>query len=258
MMNKLRYIYRLEDQAKDQEMNSDPDKYISMFITNTAKTSCPWFKALEGIGNIKKSFVELKRKFFNNEIDERQAEREIDLSTRHITARYCPGIANILDQSIVVHCPADLHISIDSNGKFYWNSASNDLIKITTHTQEQFVAENNVLFKDKIVIKFNLPLRVSTDNDIQWLFLQPQYHYDAPWEVVHGVMKGNHTSTELLNINTFVKINENEQTDLFIPAGTPLCYIWFSEPVKLVHNNGIQKTDFITKFVGEKRFFYKK
>jgi len=256
-MKKLKYYFvpHGSDPLSIQELNSDPEKYIGLFVTQNTRQKCPWFNGLSKLHKIKERFRLAKRKLFNNEITLEQCNKELEVSS---SARTCPGIVDLLDQSIIVHCPTDVHISINTNGEYYWNSPSNELINISSHPREQYIAEDNKLFKDKINIKFNLGLRLSTDNDIQWVYLQPQYHYDAPWEVVHGVMKGNHTSTELLNINTFVKINENEQTDLFIPAGTPLCYIWFSEPVKLVHNNGIQKTDFITKFVGEKRFFYKK
>jgi len=258
MMKKLRYVYRCKDNKDTEELNSDPKKYIGLFLQSRGRSGCPWYNSLStltrGVTNIKNYYSSIKYRYWNSGM----APGELTDGLRPVesTAKSCPAIQHILDTSIMVMCPVDVHISINKDGDFLWNAASTSLLNITSHPKRQYESDVDNVFRDCVNLKFELPLLLNSNYDT-YMFLQPQYHWRAPYNVLNGTVSRAETLCQQLNVNTFWHINPNKQMDYFIPAGTPLAYIWFNNKHKLEYDCSLQQRDFLLKFAGARKFFFK-
>lgn len=171
------------------------------------------------------------------------------------TAKTCPGIRRVIKNSVLVKAPCDIAIDIYSDGSWMWKAPNNMLIELgEDHGTGQFglpwTRPGSQLFKNKRVLKFKLPLIVRTDGE-PFIFLQPQFHTDFPFEIVNGVIAPPSPSTSL-NIVTFFKVPEDGDTlSVHIKEGDVLCYLWGAKPFKLKKDKkGVENTPFMTKFLG--------
>jgi len=153
-----------------------------------------------------------------------------DPSKTNRTAKTCPAINRFLSKSYLIKFPVDMIISIDENGRTMYTSVRPDLIEANTHDPEQFRAEGDEgLFDNRVNVKFQLPIRFST-HGVPYIYAQPLYHADQPFEVVPGIIEGDYTQSMDLNVNTFFRIPpKGEVYTHKFSAGEVLAYIHFYE-----------------------------
>lgn len=257
-MKTLDYTFNLRNEQDNRELNSTPDQYISLYLEQSARTTCPWHRALNTLADTTSSvrdyYSSVKRRFFAGEIDRSTLARGLEPVTA--TAKVCPAITGVLENSFLVRAPCEIHISINSNGEFLCNSASTRLLNIMSHPARQFLAEGSNLFKNYINLKFELPILLNSHR-VPYVFLQPSYHTDAEWIIPPGAISGAETATQQLNVNTFFEIPESGVRDIHIRAGAVLAYIWFPEPLKLRYSDRIQRIDIQQRYLGADKFFYR-
>jgi hypothetical protein len=155
------------------------------------------------------------------------------------TVKTCPGVRGIISNSIVVKAPCDISITINSEGEWLYRSADVRLVEITEdHHALQFGApfntKNSALFKNKRVIKFKLPITISTDGP-SYIHLQPQFHSDLPLSVVNGVIEEPYTTEGApLSIITLYTLPKRGSTlEIQISKGDALAYLWSPKPFKI-------------------------
>jgi hypothetical protein len=257
-MKKLLYTFNLRSEEDNREFNSTPDEYIGLYLEQSARTACPWHRALQTLADtrlsVREHYSNIKHKFFAGEIDRATLARGLEPVAA--TAKVCPAITGVLENSYLVKTPSEIHISIDSSGDFLANSASKRLLNIMAHPAKQYVAEGSELFKDSINLKFELPVLLNSSR-VPYVFLQPSYHTPMDWVIPPGAIWGRETLTQQLNVNTFFRIPESGVRDIHIRAGTVLAYIWFPEPLKLEYSNRIQRVDVQQRYLGADKFFYR-
>lgn len=228
---------------------------ISLYMEKASSSTCPWHNSLSpllfGIKSIRSWFEEKKELYFNNKIDYETLNDQINLNS-YATAKVCPGIKDLLNNSYLIKTPVDIHLSIHEDNSFYWNvpSKSSSGLNISSHSRDQFVSGD--LFKDKLNIKFELPVLLTTNN-IPYAFFQPTYHTNADWEVVPGVITGKHTRLQELNVNTLFPIPKSGTEHYMIKAGTVLGYIWLPEKTKMIEAKKQREHLPVYKFTGNGR-----
>ncbi len=257
-MRRLDYRFRTKNPQTTDELNARPDQYIGLFLESTSRKTCAWHTALTTLADtthsVRDYYRNVKERFFKREIDSNTLSRSLQPVAP--TARVCPAINHVLDNSWLVKTPTEIHISIDSSGEFLVNTASTQLINIMSHPARQYHAEGVELFRNRVNLKFELPILLNSHGD-SYIFLQPDYHTDAAWRIPAGVIWGRETVSQQLNVNTFWEIPESGQRDYVIKAGTPLCYIWFDQPHRLRWSDRIQTVDVQQRFLGVDKYFYR-
>lgn len=255
---KLGYRYRARVESVTRELESDPSAYIGLFLERGSPASCPWHSALSSFvgftGSIKSFYASLKDRYFRGEISGDELNR--NLGPVRATARSCPAINHVLSNSYIVKCPVETHISISPDGRYVWNSPSTKLMNVSSHPTDQYTSEGSTLFNNRINLKFELPVILNSHKQ-PYMFLQPSFHLDAEWETVNGAVTNRETLCQQLNVNTFFRIDPTRQRDIVIPVGTPLAYLWFAEMPVLEYDSSIQDGDFLVRYSGAKKFFFK-
>ena len=218
----------LEYYFNDDSLNSPEiaEEVVGEFITHAIpRTSCWWSKLKSTIDD-----------GFNSQLDYVRHEHKngnTNIVSTRATAKQCPAINSILMNSYLIKSPTDIIITIDKDCNFLYNS-SNDKIVITSHGHFQFHTAGKGLFNDKMNLKFELPINISTDN-IPWVFMQPMYHNNMWFDVAVGSIKGKYTKGQPLFVNVLVDIPKGKPFTYEIKAGEVLAYMWFPERVKLKH-----------------------
>lgn len=257
-MHKLDYSFRVKNPQDAEELHNNPEQYINLFLEPTSRKTCPWHSSLntlaDTVHSVRDYYRNIKERYFKGQIDSNSLSRSLQPVAP--TARVCPAINRVLDNSFLVKTPTEIHISIDSSGRFLVNMASTQLINIMSHPAKQYHAEGVELFRNRLNLKFELPILLNSHGN-SYVFLQPDYHTDADWRIPAGVIWGRETASQQLNVNTFWEIPENGQKDYVIKAGTPLCYIWFDQPHELRYNPRIQRMDVQQRFLGVDKYFYR-
>jgi hypothetical protein len=153
------------------------------------------------------------------------------------TARICPSIHAALDESILVKFPVDLAITINKNSEWAWKSPEDegDLLKITQHPTEQVSVSTCTInpFNNKLVLKFCLGAVIDNRSKFPFVFLQPQFHKDMPYEIICSPVPS--TYGECMNLNVIFSINipRRDTVTHFFNKGEVLAYLWVPGGVKL-------------------------
>lgn len=241
---KVRYKFTMDEFNN----NLNPDLHFKDFVEKAVHTTCPFIKSLKSFlfdqKNIPSFFSEEKTKYY---ISGKTYLPAFDSS--YTTAKFCPGIKDLLKNSYLIKLPFDCHITLNHEGEFFWNSPSEEYhFNISSHRVEQFYTEgSSTLFNNRINIKFELPIYLSGDSS--FIFLQPSYHNEVPWEIVNGVMSSENAKFMKLNIVTFFPRPAPGKFDHhFIKAGTVLSYIWFPQTTKFIFDKNISNNRFKKTF----------
>lgn len=230
MMNLKKHYFKYNWQGEDLGI----EKYLEV---GDKKNNC-WWKSLKNNKKLFEVFNKHAQQFFNNQPIE-------DSSVFDKSAKVCPAIGDgILNKSIIIKSPCEILINIQANGSFYYEVPDSRLLKISTHTTNQFWTSENNVFQDYYNFKFELPIQIST-NGLPYIFLEPQYHnLQTPFKVVNGVIEGKHTKSQPLNINTLVHVQE-EKTYL-IKEGDVLAYLWTPQSCKLSYDENLKENIYTT------------
>lgn len=228
-MKKLYYYYLIEEMNSLDDREKLTSSYIKEIIPSTSEwySSLPFFK--DGFKSVDQFYSNLKNKIISGNHTEDDMQLLTD-SGGALTAKNCPGIKTLFKQSFLITTPCDIHISINKEREMIvFNMSDEKLISLSTHNDKQYKTKNNKLFENRINVKFEIPIYMHSQNN--WIFMQPTYHSDVPWEVMPGVVNTGYTA---LNVNTLFPF---ETKDYLIKKGTPLCYLYFDEKHKLEYTN---------------------
>ena len=237
---------------------------FSSMIEPGSPTTCPWHKALKGeriefqekvvegtrgSGSVTKQIQEthlekLKESYEEYPdvsdqlgavvMDASEGERNL-YNTSVSTAKKCPAIISILKNIYVIKFPTDFILSIDENGRCVGTAPRTDLLRFASHHKNQFVPESDEthIFDNKVNVKFEFPIYMSTTNSTPWTFLQPIYHTEQPYTVAIGEVEGVYTKSQELNVNTFFNKAKKGEVDTYtFKAGDALAYIYFGEKLE--------------------------
>jgi hypothetical protein len=155
-----------------------------------------------------------------------------------VTAKFCPGIHSILDTSLLIKAPADMHITVFRDGTWLANSADSSLVQIVEdHPVSQVLTPSTRtnIFKDRVFIKFKLPVHLSSNQT--YVFLQPQYHNNYKVEVMNGVIHPPHSQQHYLSVIGAITYNPDKDYDIRINKGDVLAYLWSPNKLKLKYKN---------------------
>ena len=236
-MKKTKLYYEF----KDSTMSAEKD-YISNYLEESRPNSSSWFKDLHI--NISKQLVGkyipsthklisyLHKGCLKGSPDHCSA-----LDESFSTAKTCPGLKNILDNSILIKSPCDIVITIEDTGLWIHSAPGEGMIEVREgHPPSQFGAPDNLttLFQNKKVIKFTIPLSISTEGE-PVILLDPQLHPNrSDLTVVSGVLGYPATrGIDLSVITTFEIPEKGETLDINIKKGDILAYIWAAKPLVL-------------------------
>jgi len=155
-----------------------------------------------------------------------------------VTAKFCPGIHSILDTSLLIKAPAEVHITVFRDGTWTANSAEAGLIKVAEdHPVSQVLTPSTRtnIFKDRVFIKFKLPVHLSSNQT--YVFLQPQYHNNYKVEVMNGVIHPPHSQQHYLNIIGAITPDPEKDYDIRINKGDILAYLWAPTKLRLKYEH---------------------
>jgi len=125
------------------------------------------------------------------------------------TAKVCPGIKDLFKHTVLIKLPCDVLLETFSDGRYTWATPNSDInLNITSHPYFQYTSEKSNLFKDKLQIKFNLPVQLCGDKNLEVIFLNPYYHKSQPYEIVPGYLKISSSKKSELPLNTFFPITD--------------------------------------------------
>lgn len=229
--------WKFIDGAKDLD-----ESYIGDFMEKQSKKSNCWWSKLPAMLNGWKSYEAFYAWFIKEHIKHTPEGAPLEIPTVSLqTAKTCPAIGKgLLDKTYLLKTPVDIQFYIDSQGKVVVQPFS-DLIKVSSHSTQQFHINENNPFERMINFKFELPIIIDTKG-LSYMFLQPQFHKQKyPFQVVNGVIEGDYTRRMSLNINTVFKVPEEGEQTFFIRRGTVLSYLWLPEQTKLKHSETMQK-----------------
>jgi hypothetical protein len=165
------------------------------------------------------------------------------------TAKTCPGLKTLLTDSILVKAPCDILITIKDTGEWVYKVPSEGLITLSEdHGPEQFgypfKEEDQKLFETRRIIKFSLPIQISTEG-VSFIYLDPQLHSkNRELTVINGVIGGEATTRGgTLNIITMYELpQKGSSISISIKKGSILAYLWASRPLKLKHFKDMPST----------------
>ena len=170
--------------------------------------------------NFPKYFKDIPKSFFD------QQNRKIRSMT---TVRSCSGFINLFKRTILFTCPYDIELFIDKNeirgmvGSHPWNNF------VMKHADWQFLEYAKSDYS--CVLKFHFDIFMQCNQNV--LITNPWWHLNN-FEIIPGLINCKDT----MDLNIFVA-KRRGVNQLYIPQGTPLCYINIEteDSIKLVYNN---------------------
>lgn len=157
-----------------------------------------------------------------------------------VSVRACPGIRDLLNKTVVVKLPTDMIVVTHADGSYDWMVSDNIHVprfdnpttasyQVLGHSREQWDLESaniehpseNNIFKDRINVKFLLPVTLASDKVSEWLITKPTYHNNTPFDVIQGIVK-------IRKVNTNYPVNvmfPKEENFYHFKAGTPIAYM---------------------------------
>lgn len=243
MFNKRNKVYYTINKFKNlDEVTSE--EWLNLWTDYPSMKSCEWFKSMpQKVGKKTKlnhaqaAILSLRQKL--NPFDNHS----------HNTVRACPGIKNVLMNSMLIKSPCDIDVAITdeigeygtglplgNDGKKPYAAMlyfSDDRLResINMHPTSQWTSEKSNILKGYINLKINTGIKLHCKNNDP-IFIQPTFHNPAaPWIVIPGAFDSSNRTSVSLIFNVFIK----EDTKPFsIKAGDALFYVYFNTPIKLI------------------------
>lgn len=230
----------LEYYFDDIELDNAHEDIIDEFICPSTTRSSSWWSSLNSTVDLLGNHYNYIRGVQIEHASNGPYTNGPELLPTRATAKGCPAINNLLNNSFLVKSPTNIIITVSNDGGYVYNAPS-ETITIGTHSPKQFRTSKNDLFEGKLNLKFALGLNIRTDN-IPWIFVQPAYHNNAWFSVAPATIERNYTKGQQVNINVFVDIPKGEPVTYEIKAGDVLAYMWLPEETTLKHT----KSKFLT------------
>lgn len=238
------------------------DNFLNMIVQSNSPGSSNWFKSLRLFVNSEaKTMLEYvqyyKAKYLRGEIKREDYEQISAQGASSLTVRQCPGIKELMTRSITIKAPCDIIIQfgnkalMEGKGDFQTLIADEGMVNIQSHHPSQWhssISKHNIM-KNKVNVKFLFPIQMYTDKAKPWVYTNPAYHTNSPFEVLPGGIFGDYTKGQGLIINTVYNINENEdETIIKINQGDPIAYMVFPEKMKVKRTEKVLHGIFRPKF----------
>ena len=241
-MKKTKLYYEFKDSTMSEENN-----YISNYLEESRPHSSSWFKGLplniseHLVGRYIPSMSKLIS-YLHKGCMKGSPEHCSDLDGGFSTAKTCPGLKNILNNSVLIKSPCDIAITVEDTGLWMYSTPGGGMVEVMEgHPPCQFGAPGNLttLFKNKRVVKFTLPIYLSTDGE-PVIMLDPQLHPNrSGLTAVSGVLSYPATRGVPLSVITTFEVPEKGTTlDISIKKGDILAYIWAANPLILEERIG--------------------
>ena len=149
------------------------------------------------------------------------------------TIKTCPGVSELLKNSLVATFPTDAVISYNKSRATILSTSNSphDPFDVEVHPLDQTLLQNGGNILDgRIALKINFPFLFSTQS--RYTFLNPSWHSNVPWKVMSGVVNPS-TSVPVTNPNIFLDLPLPESDSpehlmhLEVKQGDPIAYIYF-------------------------------
>ena len=156
-----------------------------------------------------------------------------------VTMKNCPGIMGLFKSTILLKAPMDMTIHLkdieqQSDNQVIVECVLPQVLKIESHPAWQF-SNSGSTWSNYRNVKFGFPFIISSTHP--FIFAQPYWHNSVPFDVPPGGLFGQYYKHELLNLNTFFKVDGKQEYNTFtIKKGTVLGYMIFPYPVSLNYN----------------------
>jgi|SaaInlStandDraft_5_1057022.scaffolds.fasta_scaffold77777_2 hypothetical protein len=226
---------------------------------------CPWFIGLQtyigGSTIIYDTIRKVHQYLFRNknllaESGYRGAEEIGGLDTVG-TARTCPAVREQIRDSILVLMPCDLVLSYDAAEDLLIDTPSGEnKVTVGVHPRDQVTMSSSPLkhFKDKIFIKYELPILIGVAPSVPFILMDPIFHNHPPGTVVSGIMPSRDPSLKPLNIIVAMDLPPvGSTTTVVIKKGTVLAYIWADGNITITDAKTRGLKGYLrSKFIGEK------
>jgi hypothetical protein len=179
--------------------------------------------------NIPKYFKDIPSNFFDNKNRQIRSRK---------TVKTCSGFINLFKRSILFTSPYDIELFFEgkeirgSVGSSDWNK------NFHHHADWQFI--DYVKSDYSFILKFQ-PF-FSIQSDYNFIMTNPWWHMNN-FEIIPGHVN----CKEPLDLNVFIPIKK-QQDHLYIPQGTPLCYITFETEHQLdliFKNKNYKQSDYL-------------
>jgi len=170
-----------------------------------------------------------------------------------ITAKVCPGIHSVLDNSILIKNPTDISISINRSGKYFWEVADDSLVHIEEHPVEQVGEGVHSIFKNKLFLKFSFHISIHNKGSDPIVFLQPHFHNYVPYMVMNAVVPPKYSSNWMsLNLIVIMDVPTNSDMEtVIIKEGTTMAYLWGPNKIRVKEGSRNSAPDRpVNKFIG--------
>ena len=186
------------------------EEFLQNYMTKSTNGKCNWWK------NLPAWWTD-----HSNRIIKRDGEMMVPHSVKH-----CPAIRRTLSDVYLLTAPCDFTVVLGKNDKFKKIIEDPTLFNIATHRTRQF-SHGGDLMQNKTNVKLEFPIviRPSVSN---YLFLQPVYHEDMPYQVMPAILEED-------CIPLFVNVlfdTPKDTTSFSFKKGQVLAYLWFPEPVE--------------------------
>jgi len=239
MINKNKIFYRFQDNTLN-EKDVAQELIKNIIVKATPSSSCWWSKMKHRADEYKDKVDRIVKKQINFI---KTGEEYLANDDEGMTVKTCPGILGLFNQAYLVKSPVDIVITINKRGGIVFDIADNKGINISTHSQSQFYQDDNQMFKDKICVKFVLPVRLKTTG-FGYMLADPTYHSNSGCYVPMGLINDRYANNQELNIITFIDIPKDEDTKTIkINTGDVIAYLIPFEKCSL----SLSKENFIAK-----------
>lgn len=149
------------------------------------------------------------------------------------TMKSCPAAINYLSHSALIKAPCDILIETSANGEYRWKSLSVG-VNISEHGPVQF--ENSVLSENFIVLKFQIPIAIYSENNT-FYFFDSVFNKPQPWRISPG-----HIDMSVAKQINVIALFPKEDKKYAIECGDPIANIvFFNKPKRWIHDSNVNK-----------------
>lgn len=213
------------------DLNPHDNEDIDIWLEVCKPSTSLWWDTLPNFKTTR-NISEIFKQMFEKE------EKVVSVPPTPKTMKNCPGVLGLFRSTILLKAPMDMEIHLKDTDEGTTQIVSEcsypPALKVESHPNWQFSNLGSTWASYRSV-KFKFPFIISSTHP--YIFVQPYWHNPTPFEVPPGGLFGTYYKHEALNLNTFYKINGNQEYDTFkLRKGMVLGYMVFPYPVSLKHN----------------------
>jgi hypothetical protein len=216
---KSKLLYRFTDESRNKKDIAE-ELIKTILVKATPTSSCWWSKMKTRTDGFKNTLDAIKQKqinYFKTGEEFEPAEGP--------TSKTCPGILGLFKKSYLIKSPTEIVITIEKSGGYYFTIADSSMMGISVHESNQFYQEDNAFFKDKISLKFTIPVRFNT-TDFGYMLTDPTYHNNSGCFIPMGIIDERYGKDQSLNLISFIDIPKDKETrTITIKAGDVMAYL---------------------------------